>query len=119
MDTQGERLRWARERKEFRSAAAFARRLNIPEVTYRAHEKNRRKLSETAARQYAESLGVRWDWLITGEGDPEISAKEARNNGTAPTLPKQSLRPVTADMLPLNEVADFRGLPKDVPGVKK
>ncbi len=72
MDTQGERLKWARLAAGFQSAAEFARQCDIPEPTYRAHESDGRKLSEPSARAYSKFLNVRWAWLITGEGDPAI-----------------------------------------------
>lgn len=75
MNTPAERLKWARRQAGFASAAAFARALGIPEVTYRAHEKGPqvtggRGLSEAAARSYASTLGMNWAWLLTGEGTP-------------------------------------------------
>ena len=74
-DNPAERLRWARRRAGFASAAAFARAADVPEVTYRAHEKGPRAvggrgLSERSARSYAEHLGVSWAWLLTGVGNP-------------------------------------------------
>ena len=75
-DSPAERLRWARRRAGFASAAAFARSAEVPEVTYRAHEKGPRAvggrgLSERSARSYAERLGVSWAWLLTGVGRPD------------------------------------------------
>jgi len=75
MNTPAERLKWARRQAGFSSAAAFARAVGIPEVTYRAHEKGPRitggrGLSEAAARGYASTLRVNWAWLLTGEGTP-------------------------------------------------
>lgn len=69
MDTPAERLEWARRRANFTSAAAFARHVDVPDVTYRAHEGGLRGINETYARTYARSLGIRWAWLLTGEGD--------------------------------------------------
>ncbi len=82
LNLPSERLRWAREQAGYRSAAAFARAADVPEVTYRAHEKGPRAvggrgLSEQAARLYAEHLGVSWAWLLTGIGEPFAKAGDA------------------------------------------
>ena len=87
METPAERLKWARQRAGFDSAAGFARENGVPEVTYRAHEKGPEKkggrgLSEAAARSYATDLkGVSWAWLITGEGDPYAPVSAAWEEG--------------------------------------
>ncbi len=71
------RLRWARS-LEYDSAAEFARVLEIPEVTYRAHESGTRNFGEAAARRYAAHLGVSWVWLLTGEGQPGLADPRLR-----------------------------------------
>ena len=83
-DSPSKRLRWAREQAGFASAAAFARSMDVPEVTYRAHEKGPRAaggrgLSEQTARTYARQLGVSWAWLLTGFGD--ANAPDALDEG--------------------------------------
>lgn len=89
MDTPAERLKWARQQAGFRSAAAFARHAEVPEVTYRAHEKGPREpggrgLSEAAARAYGRLLGgLSWAWLVTGEGVPFPAEGENPEAGTA------------------------------------
>ena len=65
------RLQWARA-LEYDSAAEFARALDVPEVTYRAHEAGSRNFGERSARRYAAHLGVSWVWLYTGEGQPGL-----------------------------------------------
>lgn len=70
MDTPAARLRFLRERREIGSAAEFARRLGVPEVTYRAHESGVRGFGETQARRYADALRSNWVWLLTGTGEP-------------------------------------------------
>lgn len=106
--TPAERLRWARRRAGYASAAAFARAAEVPEVTYRAHEKGPRAvggrgLSERSARTYAERLGVSWAWLLTGVGNPQdrdpatetrrapqTAGAEAGNAGTVAVLPARA-----------------------------
>ncbi len=111
METPAERLRWARRRAGFGSAAAFARALGIPEVTYRAHEKGHagtggRGLSERAARDYARHLGVDWAWLVTGAGEP----------GGAQAVPQRPA-PVPADLetKAAPEIPGPATFPRDVP----
>ena len=68
-------MRFLRERSDFGTAAKFARHVEVPEVTYRAHETGLRGFSEPAARKYAAELGANWAWLITGEGSHRIQDK--------------------------------------------
>ena len=70
MDTPAARLRHLRESRDIGSAAALARQLGIPEVTYRAHESGVRGFGESQARRYAEALSANWVWLLTGTGEP-------------------------------------------------
>ena len=87
MDTPAARLRYLRERQEINSAAQFARRLGIPEVTYRAHESGVRGFGEAQSRRYAEVLGGNWVWLLTGTGDPFNPAPEAFTPDSARVRP--------------------------------
>lgn len=92
--TPAGRLKLARTLAGFRSAAECARRLDVPEVTYRAHENGLRGLSSAAARAYAAQLGVSWAWLITGEGpqygtaSDEIAAEAAAVGALAEAPPR-------------------------------
>lgn len=72
MATKGERLRKARIEAGYLSAAELARKLKMPEVTVRAHEKGDRAYNEAQARRYAKELGVNWVWLLTESGDKGI-----------------------------------------------
>ena len=69
MDTPAHRLRFLRERNDIGSAAELARRLGIPEVTYRAHESGVRGFGEPQAKRYAEALNANGVWLLTGSGE--------------------------------------------------
>ena len=116
LDQPSERLRWAREQAGFPSAAALARAMNVPEVTYRAHEKGPRAvggrgLSETTARSYARHLGVSWAWLMTGIGEPFDDPGKGRRRADAPG-PAQE-RATTSDSAPA--VPAPASLPRDVP----
>ncbi|MEL7487408.1 MAG: helix-turn-helix transcriptional regulator [Pseudomonadota bacterium] len=72
MEHQSERLRRARIDAGYKSAAAFAHDVGVPEVTYRSHElppdrAGARNFDEFHARKYADKLGVNWEWLVNGE----------------------------------------------------
>ena len=86
--TRAERLKWARERAGFASAAEAARKLDVPEVTYRAHEKTEgpgaRTFDEGYARRYGAAFGVSWSWLLTGDGHPDAAPDEPSTVTTDP-----------------------------------
>lgn len=63
-----QRLRAARRRAGFASAAAAARAFGWSEVTYRAHENGLRGIRSAVAEHYAARLNVSLAWLLTGEG---------------------------------------------------
>ena len=122
-ESPAERLRWARRQAGFTSAAAFARVVDVPEVTYRAHEKGVRAvggrgLSEHAARLYAEPLGVTWAWLLTGVGDPKGAGNGSHNYASRTTTAKtgRATPDATAGTLPGSlEVPATGGMTRDVP----
>lgn len=74
MNTPALRLRAAREHAGYRSAARFAREIEMPEVTYRAYENGTRAIPIDAAREFARRLNVAWAWLIAGEDAPDFAA---------------------------------------------
>lgn len=81
------KLRRARERAGFGTAADFAARFDLPETTYRSHENGNRKLTMEAARQYAAKLGnVSWLELL-GEPAPEGKLKETQSGSISQHLP--------------------------------
>jgi phage repressor protein C with HTH and peptisase S24 domain len=68
-----ERLRHAR-RAKYRSAAAFAAAIGVPQSTYQLHESGQRTLTMEAAKRYAAGLGVHYVWLLHGvSGDDRIN----------------------------------------------
>ena len=119
MKTPAERLRWARRQAGFGSAAAFARALGIPEVTYRAHEKGHtgtggRGLSERAARDYARRLGVDWAWLLTGAGEP--GGAQALPERPAPVPAERETKAAASSTpAPPPEIPGPASFPRDVP----
>jgi hypothetical protein len=69
-----ERLRWARLRK-FETAQAAAESMGMKPNTYTAYERSpdsskHTRLDDQAAIRFARKFGVRWEWLLTGEGSP-------------------------------------------------
>jgi phage repressor protein C with HTH and peptisase S24 domain len=76
MEQPHDRLRIARERAGYPTAAAFAERHRLTEVTYRSHENGTRGISIRVAARYASLLGVSWQWLLTGDESAEKDAEE-------------------------------------------
>lgn len=74
-----ERLKWARERRGFRSAAEAARYLGVPYGTYSGHENGQRGIKDSELAQYAGAFKVSLAWLAYGEGPPAA-------NSTAPLV---------------------------------
>lgn len=68
-----ERLRWARERAKFRTAADAARALGIPYGTYSGHENSGRGIPRDRVAFYARKYKVPVQWLLNGEGSPDGS----------------------------------------------
>jgi len=62
-----DRLREARSKAGYATAAAFAKAYDLPESTYRSHENGSRGLNVAAARHYGELLGLPWLWIMEGE----------------------------------------------------
>lgn len=77
-----DRLKWAR-RQKFDTAKDAATALGVKENTYRAYERQpdsskHTPLDHQHAFHFAKRLGVRWEWLLQGEGAPWIDADENR-----------------------------------------
>lgn len=69
-----ERVRWARSRK-FETATAAAESMGMRPNTYSAYERRpdsskHTALDHQAAARFAKKFGVRWEWLLSGEGTP-------------------------------------------------
>jgi SOS-response transcriptional repressor LexA len=68
METKADRLRAAREARNYASAADAARALDIPYGTYSGHENGSRGFKDDEADRYAKFFKVSVGWLIAGEG---------------------------------------------------
>lgn len=69
-----DRLKWARKRK-FATGKDAAIAMGVDEGTYRAYERQPDSskhipLNHVHAFHFAKRLGVRWEWLLKGEGEP-------------------------------------------------
>lgn len=77
-----DRLKWAR-RQKFGTAKDAAEALGINVNTYRAYEREpdtskHTPLDHTHAGHFAKRLGVRWEWLLQGQGAPWKDEDERR-----------------------------------------
>ena len=68
MQTPNERLRHAREKAGFASAAEAAESLGIPYGTYASHENGHRGFPKGRAPAYARKYKVDEQWLLYGKG---------------------------------------------------
>jgi transcriptional regulator with XRE-family HTH domain len=75
-----QRLRWARMRSPFETAADTARSLGLKPGTYRTYERptdeNGRKPDLSEIQRIAKKLAVSWTWLASGSGRPDDGAVE-------------------------------------------
>ena len=84
MQSPSDRLKQARIRRGFESAADAARALQMSEPTVRAHENGTRKLRWDVAQRYARAYGVDATWLMDGDRKP--SSKAGLENPVTPKL---------------------------------
>ena len=66
LDKPSDRLRYARQMRDYASAAEFAESFGFIEPTVRSHENGTRKFDEEGAKRYAKALDVPWTWLMVG-----------------------------------------------------
>lgn len=85
LTSPGARLRWARERAGYATAADAARALRIQPVTYRAYEADQNSPVKIAARA-SRLFGVSTDWLIEGGSFPEGRPPVAGEAGSPQVL---------------------------------
>lgn len=71
LSTPHGRLKWARARAGYASAAKFADAHGITEVTYRAHESGVNGIRAKVAQRYGPLLNISWSWLLSGVGSPD------------------------------------------------
>jgi len=78
LDTTDKRLKWARERHgKYNSPTDAARGFGWTVSTYLGHENGDRVPSRDAAKRYGKAYGIRWEWLLEGEGEPRSAVRAA------------------------------------------
>lgn len=78
-----DRLKWAR-RQKFETGKDAALAFGLKEDTYRAYERQpdsskHTPLGHQHAAHFAKRLGVRWEWLLQGDGSPWLDPDENRD----------------------------------------
>jgi len=108
MDSMGNRLRFARERK-FLSASQAAKALGVPVSTYLAHENGQNQFDLAQAKLYGRKFNVSPVWLLSG--DPEVDALiQSQPAEPSPAAEPTPLRPPSnARLLP---PVEYLGLSK-------
>lgn len=85
LSTPAQRLQWARKNHgSYNNATEAARAFGWPVSTYLGHENGDRNPSRIAAKKYAKTYRVRWEWLLDNEGPPTVAAD--RNIQSVPLL---------------------------------
>lgn len=87
MTTMHDRLRSARIKAGFDSAAAAARAFGWPISTYAGHENGQRGFTPAVAERYADAFKVSVEWLTYGSGTPR------RQSGPPASLPNGFAEP--------------------------
>lgn len=77
-----DRLKWSRLRK-WETAKDAAEALGVNVNTYRAYERQPHSSKHTPldhvhAGHFAKRMGVRWEWLLQGQGEPWTDGDETR-----------------------------------------
>ena len=87
LDTEFGRLASAREER-FPTAAAFAEKVGMNPVTYRAYETGQNGFAKHAAA-FARHLGVTAEWLLTGTAQRQAQSQGSRSDriDSSPDLP--------------------------------
>lgn len=84
MTDASERLREAREKAGFRSAAAAADALGVRASTYRAHENGQNEFGYREAQFYGRKFGVDTSWILEGrEKEPALKRITQQMQGRA------------------------------------
>ena len=102
LDSTHGRLRWARtQHGKYYTPTEAARAFGWPVSTYLGHENGDRQPSRLTARRYAKAYGVRWEWLLEGEGQPTSRAQaikiigKVEPGGTVVFYPNEEVKDCT------------------------
>ncbi|MEO8400571.1 MAG: helix-turn-helix domain-containing protein [Gammaproteobacteria bacterium] len=66
----GARLRAARKAAGFKTSKDFLKKFKIPASTYSQHESGSRTPDDDTLKFYSKALGVNFNWLLAGAGQP-------------------------------------------------
>lgn len=95
-----ERLRLARARSGFTSKSETARALGVGLSTYRAWENGQNGLNVENAIEIAQTFGVRWEWLLAGQGEMiDVEAEGMAMMATPDPVPVTSSNAPTSDVV--------------------
>lgn len=73
LSTPADRLRWARKNfTTYSTPTDAAKAFGWTVSTYLGHENGDRNPSRNAAKRYARAYKIRWEWLLEGEGSPQL-----------------------------------------------
>jgi transcriptional regulator with XRE-family HTH domain len=75
---QGERLKTARESLGIKQGV-FASKIGMEQGSLSDIERGRKKLSNVAFRRVAQHFGINPTWVMTGEGEMQLSSNEQLN----------------------------------------
>jgi len=96
LESEGGRLKWARVRAGYESAADFAKVVGVNPTTYRAYENSQNGYGKLAA-QFARKLGVTAEWLIEGGDEPTSEPPPKLLASTGPKTPDQPVIRTASD----------------------
>lgn len=102
MNEMSDRLRQARLKAGFTSAAKASDAMGLKASTYRAHENGQNEFDKDEARFYARRLGCDFFWLLTGIPQGEIS--EDRQREIAASLDADDIDDTVLDPVSIPEI---------------
>lgn len=107
MNAQSDRLREARIKAGFTSAAKAAEALGVAPSTYRAHENGQNDFDLDQARIYGKRLGIDPFWLMAGVEQSDTYKTGIRSRSHDPAAPE-------ADLSEVDQVDGFSVLEIDI-----
>jgi transcriptional regulator with XRE-family HTH domain len=91
MSSPNERLRRARIKAGYATAAEAARAFGWNDVTYTSHENGARGITTRTAPRYAKAFHVATSWLLEGTGPESDREKEVVNRLRRLSAPDQDI----------------------------
>ncbi|MGB8601105.1 MAG: XRE family transcriptional regulator [Rhizomicrobium sp.] len=106
MRSTADRLRVAREKAGYKSAAEALERFGWKQSTYLAHENGQNGIRPEKAKVYAEAFNVTVGWLLTGDGEGPHTAVKA----TFPSVTDYSTTPLPGTIIDIGG-REFASIP--------